>query len=810
MHVDTLAVMPGLAQDVRYALRALIKNPGFTAVAVLTLALGIGANTAVFSVLNAVILRPLPYQSPEQLTLLWTEIPTQALREGRSAYGDVERWRAQSRSFADMAVLDPVRLTLTGESGSEQVTVGRVSSNFFSVLGIQPSHGRIFSEQEAGERQRVAVISYNFWQTRFGGSHDALGKTIVLDRVPSRIIGILPDDALRGDADIWEPHTLFANWDALRVARGAGSWMVYARLRPGVTLEQAQTEMSAIARRLDEERSSENPQGISVVPMSLYVTASTTRLALWMLTGAVSLVLLMAIANVAGLSLARSSGREREIAVRSALGASQGHIVRQLLVESLTLGVVSGAAGLFVALAGVRLMLSLRPGGLARLDEVSLDAAAFGWALAMSLLSGVLIGLAPAITAARRDLKPAFQEGGRGASGGAAARRVRRVLVAAEFALAIVLLVGAGLLTRSLLNLHNVEPGFRVERVLAMQLASPTGPNVSQRVDYFNRVLEQARALGGIESAAIASEMFIGGNPEQNVSVDGSTTAAPERVRLRRDEISPRFFDTVGSPLIRGRDFSAADDANAPRVAIINEAMARRLWAGQDALGRRFKFGPRDSAGDWFTVVGIMRDMRRQGLEHEPIPQMFESLAQNPSRLVTLLVRTTTDPRNMMGVVQSAVRRVDTDVPVYGVTTLEDRLDGFSAQRKFQTSLLIAFSLIALTLAAVGIYGLIRYSVATRLREISIRIAVGAERTDILLMIVREGMILSMTGLAVGLAGAMALGRLLSTLVFGITPTDPATLSVVSLLLVIVAGVACYLPARRASRVNPLMALKYE
>jgi putative ABC transport system permease protein len=802
--------MPGFAQDVRYALRALRKNPGFTAVAVLTLALGIGANTAAFSVLNAVILRPLPYQSPDRLTLLWTEIPTQALREGRSAFGDVEQWRARSRSFADMAVLDPVRLTLTGESGSEQVTVGRVSPNFFPLLGVQPSFGRNFSTQEADERQRVVVISHNFWQTRFGGAPEALGRTIVLDRMPSRIVGILPEDVLQGDADIWEPHTLFANWDALRAARGAGSWMVYARLRPGVTLAQAQAEMSAIARRLDEERSAANSQGISVVPMSLYVTGSTTRVALWMLTGAVSLVLLMAIANVAGLSLARSSGREREIAVRAALGASRGHIARQLLIESLTLGLVSGAAGLLVALACVRLMLSLRPGDLPRLDEVSLDPAAFGWALTMALLSGVLIGLAPAMTATRRDLKLAFQDGGRGASGGAAARRVRRVLVAAEFALAIVLLVGAGLLTRSLLNLHGVEPGFRVERVLALQLASPTGPNVSQRMDYFNRVLEQARAVGGVESAAIASEMFIGGNPEQNVSVDGSTTAAPERVRLRRDEISPRFFDTISSPLIRGRDFSMADDAHAPRVAIVNEAMARRLWPGQDALGRRFKFGPRDAAGDWFTVIGIMRDMRRQGLEHEPIPQMFESLAQNPSRLVTLLVRTTTDPRSMMATVQSAVRGVDKAVPVYGVTTLEERLDGFSAQRRFQTSLLIAFSLIALTLAAVGIYGLIRYSVATRLREISIRIAVGAERTDILLMIVREGMTLSLMGLVLGLAGAAALGRLLSTLVFGVTPTDPVTFSVVSLLLLIVAVVACYLPARRASRVNPLMALKYE
>jgi predicted permease len=373
-----------------------------------------------------------------------------------------------------------------------------------------------------------------------------------------------------------------------------------------------------------------------------------------------------------------------------------------------------------------------------------------------------------------------------------------------------VLLVGAGLLARSLLNVQNVDPGFKTERVLSLQLASPVLPNAAQRIDYFNRVLEQARSVGRVESAAIASEIFIGGNPEQVVSVEGSTRATSERVRLRRDEISPGFFDTLSAPLIRGRDFSGADDANAPRVAIINQAMERRLWPGQDAIGRRFKFGSRDSNGDWFTVVGIMPDMRRQGLEQEPIPQMFESLAQNPSRLVTLLVRTSSDPRGMMGTVQAAVRQVEKDAPVYGMTTLESRLNGFSAQRRFQTSLLMAVSLIALTLAAVGIYGLIRYSVATRLREISIRIAVGAERGDILRMILREGLTLSLTGLALGLVGAVWLGRLLSGLVFGVTPTDPATFIVVSLVLTAVAAVACYLPARRASRVNPLVALKYE
>jgi putative ABC transport system permease protein len=800
--------MHGFAQDLRYALRGLRKNPSFTIVAVLTLALGIGANTAIFSVLNTVLLRPLPYHAPEQLAMIWTEIPTQALRQGRSAYGDVEEWKRQSHTFADMAVMDPVRPTLRTETGSEQVRVSRVSSNYFSLLGVEPAYGRTFSEKEADERQRLALISHNFWQARFGGSVEAIGASLVIDGLPSRIIGVLP--AVHGfdDTEVWEPQTLFPDWETRRRARGAGSWFVVARLRPGVTMEQAQTEMNAIARRLDEQSPASAQRGISVMPLTQHVTTASTRLALWMLTAAVSFVLIMAIANIAGLSLARSAGRDREIAIRSALGASRVHIVRQLIVESLTLAVLSGMASLFVALAGIRLILSFKPAGLVRIDEVRLDPWGFGWALTLSLLSGVLIGLAPAVTTLRRNLKPAFQEGGRGASGSATTRRIRRVLVVAEFALAIMLLIGAGLLTRSLLNVQNVDPGFSTERVLVLALAGPV--STAQRVSYFERVLDQTKAVAGVEKAAITSEFFIGGNPDQFVTVEGSTRPVPERVRFRRDEITADFFDTVGTPVLRGRTFSAADGANAPKVAIINDMMARRLWPGQDAVGRRFKLGPPAVDNPWFTVVGVVGDMRRQGPEHEPIPQMFESLAQNPSRLVTLLVKTSTDPMRMMATVQAAARQVDKDAPVYGVTTLEDRLNQFNAQRQFQTSLLAAFALVALLLAAVGIYGLIRYSIATRMREISIRIAVGAQRSDIFRMILREGLTLSMVGLALGLVGAAWLGQLLSGLVFGITAADPTTFVAVSALLTVVAAAACYMPARHASRIEPVVALKYE
>jgi predicted permease len=808
------ALAEAMAQDIRYAVRTLRKSPGFTITSVAVLALAIGANTAMFSVLNAVLLRPLPYRSPDQLAMLWTEIPSQSVREGRSAYQNVEQWRSQSESFADMAVFDPVSVTLTSAGEAEQIGVARISPNVFPLLGVQPLHGRTFSAEEAEQRQRLAVISHRFWQARFGGSHDAIGASIELDGLPSQIIGILPAGFQFGqlNADVWEPHTIFPDWEVLRGVRGANSWFVIGRLRPNVTFEQAQAEMSAIASRLDAQLpASDRNRGISVVPLSLQVTGSKARLALWMLIGAVFCVLFIAATNVASLSLARSASREREFAVRAALGASHARIVRQLLAESLTLAVISGLLGLLVALGGIRLILAVKPGDLARLNEVGLDPQVLGGALALSLLTGILVGLAPALTMARRNLRSSVQDGGRSISGGVATRRIRRALVVTEFALAIVLLVGAGLLIRSLRSVENVDPGFGSERVLSMQLSSPAFTATAQRADFYNRVLEQIESLPGVESAGIIGDLFIAGNPEQIVTTEGDARTVSERLRLRRDEVSGGFFKALGTSLLRGRFFSLEDGPDSPRVAIINDAMARRLWPGGDPVGKRFKLGPADSGRLWFTVVGVVGDMRRQGLEIEPIPQMFEPLAQNPSRRATLLIRTSLDdPLKMVGTLQAAVRRVEKHAPLYGVTTLENRLGAFLTQRRFQTSLLIGFSVVALLIAAIGIYGLIQYSVATRTHEIGIRMAVGAQAGEIFRMIIGEGLKLSLTGLVLGLVGAWWLGRAGSSLLFGVTATDPLTFITVSLLLTAVATAACYFPARRAMKVEPIVALRQE
>jgi len=794
-------------RDSRHGLRTLRKSPAFTAAAAATLALAIGANTAMFSVLNAVLLRPLPYRAPEQLAMLWTEDPTQNLREGRSALWSVEQWRSQSQSFADMATFDSVSMTLAADDGAEQIVGASISPNLLPLLGIQPALGRSFSADEAEQQQRLVLISHRFWQSRFGGSHDALGATLMLNGVPHQIVGILPADfeiAMLA-ADVWVAHA------SRQDARGPDTWFVVGRLRPAATFDQAQEEMSTVARRLNDQLpANERNRGVTVVPLTLYMVAPQSRLALWILGGAVFCVFLIAAANVTSLSLARSVARAREIAVRAALGASAGRIVRQLLTESVLLAAVSGLIGTLLAFVGIRLIRAFGPPTIPRLNETGLDLRVLGWILAISALAGILVGLAPALATLRRNLRPAGEEGGRSVTGGVAAGRIRRALVVAEFALAIVLLVGAGLLVRSWWYVNRVDPGFKPERVVVVELTAPASFDIpAQRAGLYDRVLEQIRAIPRVENAGIIGDLFIGNSREQIVTVERDEGTVSERLRFAGGEVSPDFFKAIGTPLLRGRFLSIGDGPDGTPVAIINDAMARRSWPGQDPVGRRFKLGPQDSDRPWFTVVGVVADMRRQGLEREPFPQMFVSLAQNPPRSVDLFIRTSVDdPLTMVADVRAAVRRVEKNAPVYGVAPLEQQLGTYLAQRRFQTSLLTGFSIVALLMAAVGIYGLIQYCIATRTQEIGLRMAVGAQSSDIFRMIIGEGLTICLTGLALGLAGAWWLGRAGSALLFGVTASDPLTFTAVSLLLTVVALAACYFPARRAMTVDPLAALR--
>jgi putative ABC transport system permease protein len=513
--------------------------------------------------------------------------------------------------------------------------------------------------------------------------------------------------------------------------------------------------------------------------------------------------------NLASLTLARNPGSERVNANSTALGASRARIVWQLLAESLTLAAIAGLLGLLVAFAGIRVILAVRPGDLARLSGIGLDPRVLGCALALCLFTGILVGLAPAIATLRRNLTPSSREGGRSISGGVATRGIRRLLVVTEFALAIVLLIGAGLLIRSLLSIQNVDLGFRPERVLSVQLSTPASMITGQRANFYTRVLEEVASLPGVENAGIIENFLLSGSAEQTLTTEAGAGTVSEHLRLRSDAISGGFFKTLGTPLLRGRVFSDQDRPDSPRVAIINDAMARRLWPGSDPIGKRFKFG--EPGSTWITVAGVVGDMRRQGLENTPIPQMFIPMAQDPSRLGTLLVRTSTDdPLRIVGSVQAAVHRVQKYAPFYGIATLENQLGALLTERRFQTVLLIGFSVIALLMAAIGIYGLIQYSVATRTQEIGIRMAVGAQSGAIFRMILREGLKLSLTGLALGLVGAFWLGRAGSSLLYGVTATDPLTFLTVSLLLTAVAVVACFFPARRAMKVEPLVALRQD
>ena len=701
--VRSFAWLEELLRDVRYALRTLRRSPAFAATAAGTLALAIGATTAMFSVVNAVLLRPLPYRSAEQLAMLWTEDPAQHVREGRSALWDVEQWRGQSETFADIATFDSVLTLLTGADGVEQVAGASMSHNLLAVLGVSPILGRSFSMAEGEQRQPLVLISHDLWQARFAGRHDAIGATLVVNGAPSQIVGVLPPgfQAARLAADVWQAHP------SRPALRGGQTWFAIGRLRPGRTFAQAQVEMSTVARRVGEQLPApQRGQGISVVPLSRYLVGPETRVAVWMLGGAVFLVFLIAAANVTSLSLARGTARAREMAVRAALGANAGRIVRQLLTESVLLAVVSGVLGTMLALLAIRVIRTFGPATVARLDEVSLDLRVLGWALATSLLAGILVGIAPVLTAVRRNLRAAGEEGGRSVSGGASSRRIRRALVVAEFALAIVLLVGAGLLIRSWRNVIGIDPGFAADRVVVMQVSSPSTLDVpAQRADLYQRVVEELQAVPGVESAGIIDDLFSSNPRESVLTIERQGSTIADRVRLLRDEVSPDFFRTVGTPLLRGRFFSSTDRADAPLVAIVNDTMARRSWPGDDPIGRRFTVAPRDAEGPWFTVVGVVADMRRQGPERDPLPQVFVPLSQNPpSRNVAVFARTSSpDPLAMAGALRAAVRRVDKNAPVFGIAPLEQQLGSYLTQRRFQTSLLTGFSVVALLMAAVGI-----------------------------------------------------------------------------------------------------------
>ncbi|MDX6290253.1 MAG: hypothetical protein QOH42_2052, partial [Blastocatellia bacterium] len=667
-----------LWHDLRYGARSLRKNPSFTTVAVLTLALGVGANVTIFSVVNSVLLRPLPYADVDRLVFLWSEAPQQNVRERTSAYSNISEWRNQNKSFEDLAVFDPASVTLTGAADPEQVQSLRTSANLFPLLGVAPALGRAFTAAEEQQKVRVVILSHGLWQRRFGASANALGKTLEIDGVSSQVIGVMPQEFEFPEkiTAVWEPQTLSPNWEVEKAQRGAGSFRVVGRLKASVSLPQAQLEMNTIAQRLEQAYPDANKGlGINLVPLYLQFTGSNVRLAIWILFGAVVFLLLIACTNVANLLLARSIAREREMSLRMALGAGRMRLIRQMLTESTLLALIAGAVGLLVARFGIQAILRFSPPNVPHLDSVKIDAKVLAFTAVVSLLTGVVFGLVPALKISQAHPGEALKQN-RTASGGISGRRLRGLLVITEFSLAVLLLSGAGLLLRSFMHLQAVDPGFNPAGILLIQTAPALNSTSDQWRVFYQQVSERIEALPGVENVGLIKDLLISGNPEGLITVEGGSSDSSERARIpfNRDLISEGFFQTLRIPLLKGRFFNALDNQGSVPVAIINETMARRFWPGDEAVGKRFKLGLAESPGPWLTVVGVVGDMRRQSLERQSIAQIFVPHLQSPSRRMTLLIRTTMEPEQLAPTVRNEIRLIDKTVPIYQISTLERRL----------------------------------------------------------------------------------------------------------------------------------------
>ena len=807
--------------DLRYSIRTLLKSPGFTLVAVITLALGIGANTAMFSVINAVLLRTLPYKDPHRLAILWKTVPKKNIQEDWTSYPTFKDWKDHNSVFEDMALVfrpEAAQVVLTGNDRPERIQGAKVSANFFSVMGVSPILGRPFSPDEGERGDQVVVLSYGLWQRQFGSLPDALGNTLEIDGKSTRIIGVMPASFQfpSKESQLWLLNSADPRWPTFSWIRLADAFCGVGRLKANVSPAQAQAEMSTIARGLEKQYpDTDDGLGIKVVPLSVHYAGNSVRLALWVLFGAVVFVLLIACTNVASLSLARGAVRQREFAIRTALGAGRAQLIRHLLTESAVLSLASGCLGLCLALIGIRILVVIGPRDIPGLVETGIDLRVLAFTLLISMLTGLLFGLAPAWKISRSDPNDFLKEGGRSATSGQGSGRSGQLLVVLEFALAVVLLTGAGLFVRSFLRIQEVDLGFKPERVLMMQMTLPDSwiQDNARTTAFFERAIQNVEALPGVEAAAIGGGFGDEHIPNVTITVEGRppVPSGERHEEITDDVISDGYFRVMGVPLLSGRFFSDQDGLHTAPVAIISQKMAGQFWPGENPIGRRFHYGVPGESSDWHTVVGVVGDMLRNGLDRRGLSQFYLSHRQKTWALsFYFAVRTASDPLQLAAAVRSEIQSLDKTVWLDHVTTVELWLRELGSQRRFQTSLLSLFAVVALLLAAIGIYGLMHHSVTQRTHEIGIRVALGAQPRDVLGLIVGRGMVLAVIGLGIGLAGALALTRLLSSLLFGVSATDPITFLSVSLLLAAVALLACYLPARRATKVDPMVALRYE
>ena len=814
-----------LFQDLRYGARMLLKNPGFTAVSVITLALGIGANTAIFSIVNALLLNPLPYRNAERLAIIWTHSPGANVAQDWPSPGQFSALKTENSVFEELALAHGRNVIITSDAEPERVGAVEASSAVFSLLGADAAIGRVFlPEEDTPDKPLTVILSHGFWQRRFGGDQTALGRKLTINGRDYEVVGVMPPD-FSLDFEVMPTVSSVAHADILMPLplsvedmnnHGDENYNVLGRLKPGATIAQAQAELNLDTGRLEQQFPERYPPSrrfsFSIRPL-LEQAVGDVRLALYVLLGAVGCVLLIACANVANLLLARGAAREKEMAIRTAIGAQRHRVIRQLLTESVLLSAFGGALGVLLAIWGLALLRWLNPGNIPRLAAIRIDNRVLAFTTFVVLLTGILFGLAPAVRSSRVSLSETLKEGARSlASTGQ--HRLRNLLVITEIALSSVLLICAGLLIRSFVQVQQVNPGFKPQNVLSMRM-SLVGSAYSEeprRVSFYQQLWERIRAVPGVESAGgVSSLPLTGGIGWGSITIEGyDASSGQSMIQSDMRAASSGYFETMKIPLIRGRFFNDQDRKDSEPVVIVDENMSRSYWPNADPIGKRLKFGRADNKNPWMKVVGVVGDVKHYALDTDSRVALYVPHLQGGAGSLSIAVRTTTDPAAVAAAVSREARAIDPNLPIYDVKTMEQWLSESLARRRFAMLMLGLFALVAMLLAAVGIYGVMSYTVVQRTREIGIRVALGAQTREVIRLVFRQGIFLTGIGIGIGLVTAIWATRLMTGLLFGVGAADPITFVGIVLLLSLVAALACLIPARRATRVDPIIALRYE